>query len=380
MALAFEKLLVSKRPVEGNRTDVVRCGRGLSELDRRGMHVAWLAMAAAAACLMAQVAWAQSPSDSAVVPDATRAPARIASKVPDPLETTRPAEPAKVAVGIYAVRMTSLDITQNQFSLDFYVWFRWADDQLKPYETFELVNGRIDSRQLDCLRRIGQVNYACVRVQATLSRAWDVRRFPLGSQTPTVELEDGDLEADQLQYVADSENCGIDEGFHVSGWKVEDCRSQTLTHTYTTNYGDIRHPRDKGARFSRFVFSIHMGRMGVFHAFKVFTGLYLAALVAFTVFFVRPDHRLALTVGAVFAVVASHAVISAYLPEVGVLTLADKLHLVTAGVILLSLFETAYSLHLYNQKREAASRTIDRVAFWVIAPIFLAANIWFLVT
>jgi hypothetical protein len=306
--------------------------------------------------------------------------AALRSKISDPMETTRPAEPAKVTIGIYALRMTGMDITKNQFSLDFYIWFRWADDSLKPYESFELTNGTINFRQLDCVRRIGNENYACVHIQATIVKAWDVRHFPLGGQAVSVNIEDDDLEADQLQYVADSSDSGVDSDFFVAGWKAEGSSSMVTTHTYKTGYGDIRHPKNHGSNFSRFVFSIQLSRIGVFYSFKIFTGLILASLVAFTIFFVRPDHRLSLTVGAIFAVVSSYAVLSAYLPEVGVLTLTDKLHMVTVAVILLSLFETAYSLHLYHHNRQDTAKKLDRLAFWIIAPIFIAANVWILTT
>ena len=177
----------------------------------------------------------------------------------------------------------------------------------------------------------------------------------------------------------DRNNCGVDENFRVSGWRYEGFFCDTITNDYSTNYRDPRNPAGKETFFSRAVFALQLHRVSIFHSFKVFSGLYLAALVAFTVFFVKPDQRLGLTVGAVFAVVASHTVISAYLPEAGVLTLADKLHLVTACVILVSLFETAYSLHLYHRHLDARSKRVDRITFWVMAPLFLAINIWLLI-
>ena len=301
------------------------------------------------------------------------------AKVPDPTETVRPAAPAVIDVGLYAVRMSSIDITNNQYSIDFYVWFRWKDEALKPYETFELVNGKIDSRQLDCVRRLNGQQYACVRVTATVTKAWDVRRFPLGRQTCTLEIEDSDLEADQLRYVADAGPSGVDAGLDVSGWKVDGCVTDVTTHVYATTYGDIRQRPGKTAQFSRFVFTTEMSRKGIFHSLKIFSGLYMAALVAFTAFFVKPDHRLGVNIGAVFAVVASHTVISSYLPEAGVLTLADKLHLVTAAVIVVALFETAYALHLQHRGRPQSVRRFDRITFWITAPAYLAANAFFLV-
>jgi hypothetical protein len=301
----------------------------------------------------------------------------VGGKLPD---ANRPhGQAIRVEIGMHALRLTSLDVPNNQFSLDFWLWFRWKDDARKPYETFELTNGKIDSRQIERIDKVGDVNYACIRVQATFTCFWNVERFPLGRQKLAIEIEDNDLEADQLVYVADSENCGVDGNFRVPGWICERLWTDVLTHDYATNYGDPRHPTGKQTFFSRAVFTLDLRRADVIHSFKIFSGLYLAALVAFTVFFVKPEHRLALTVGAVFAVVASHTVISSYMPEAGVLTLADKLHLVTACVILISLFETAYSLHLWHRKLERQSKRVDRITFLITAPAFLAANVWLLI-
>lgn len=332
----------------------------------------------AAWAIDSQAAGPQRQPASAAAPQGQAAqsqPAYARAKVPDPAEP-KPAQPRQVHVGIYLLRATSVDITRNMYSVDFYLWFRWKGDDLKPHETFEMVNGTIDSRQLDCTRRIGEFNYACVRVTATVSEKWDVRRFPLGKQTPTLAIEDGDKEADELVYAPDTEGSAVDGGLQISGWKMQKYWCETVTHTYQTTYGYPHAAGVKGASFSRFIFSIQIERIGLFHSLKIFSGLYMAVLVAFTAFFVKPEHRLGVNIGSVFAVVASHTVISSYLPEVGVLTLCDKLHLVTAGVILISLFETAYSLHLYHAKHLEASRRIDRITFWIVAPIYLIANVW----
>ncbi len=298
-------------------------------------------------------------------------------KLPEEASESRPAKrQIPVHIGMHVLRLTSLDITNNQFSLDFWLWFRWKDDGIKPYARFELTNGKVDFSHVERVDKVGEENYACVRVQATMSCFWNVERFPLSRQKLTIEIEDDDLDADQLVYVADCENCGVDGNFRVAGWRLDGFSSQAIQHDYTTNYGDPRYPARKNTYFSRALFSIDLGRSDIFHSFKIFGGLYLAALVAFTVFFVKPDHRLGLTVGAIFAAVASHTVVASYLPDAGVLTLADKLHLVTAILILISLFETAYALRLMHSNREAAYKRMDRVTFWVIAPLFVVSNVW----
>jgi hypothetical protein len=307
-------------------------------------------------------------ASAATPPVSPSQPAKVRCKIPEPTSQACPtSEPARVEVGAHVLRLTSLDITNNLFSLDFWIWFRWTDDKLKPYESFELVNGKIDSRQVERVDKINGVNYACLRVAATMTCFWSVERFPLCRQQLTIEIEDDDLDASDLVYIADRDNCSVEPGFRTSGWVCSGFSCDSVTHVYSTNYGDPRRAKGQQTRYSRLVFSYQLARADVFHSFKIFWGLYLSALVAFTVFFVKPDHRLGLIVGSIFAVVTSHTVVSSYLPEAGVLTLADKLHLVTAGIILVALFETAYSLHLLHKNREEAYRRLDRLTFWVMA-------------
>ena len=332
-----------------------------------------------AAAIGLAILLATAPVSAGPTTASSRPFAKIRSKIHDLYRQTRPAGQApRVTIGMHILRMISLDITNNQFELDFWLWFRWTDDSIKPYESFELVNGTINSRQVEGIEKVNGENYACLRIQATLTCFWDVSRFPLGTQRLTVEIEDNDLEADQLIYVPDSKNCGVDDNFRVAGWLLNGFSCDAVTHRYATNYGDPRHPSGEKTFYSRVIFAIQLNRADVFHSFKIFSGLYLSALVAFTVFFVKPDYRLPLIVGAVFAVVASHTVISSYLPEAGVLTLADKLHLVTAGVILIALFEAAYALHLLHKGRETIYKRLDWVTFWITFTLFIAANVWFL--
>jgi hypothetical protein len=43
-----------------------------------------------------------------------------------------------------------------------------------------------------------------------------------------------------------------------------------------------------------------------------------------------------------------------------------------------ALFETAYSLHLLHEQKEKTYRRLDRLTFWVTAPLFVLANLWLL--
>ena len=304
---------------------------------------------------------------------------KTGGKLPDPC-TTRPSGPAKqVGIGMHVLRLNNMNIPNNQFSLDLWIWFRWADDNIKPYETFELINGKIDSCQIERVDKFDGVNYACLRVSATMSCFWDVSRFPLSRQKLTVEIEDKDMESHELVYVPDRDSCGVDSTFRAGGWQREGFMADAFTHVYTTNYGDPRHKGEANTRFSRATFTLQLARSGLLHSLKTFAGVFLATLVAFTVFFVKPDYRLGLIVAAVFALVSSHVASAMYLPDASVLTLADKLHLVAGVLVVIVMIEAALALHLMHKGREADFKRLDKLTFWTAAPLFFVVSVLLLV-
>jgi len=98
--------------------------------------------------------------------------------------------PRKVVVGVYVSNVYGIDIKNSQFTIDFYIWFRWEGDDIKPLESFELPMGRITSKTGITKKKIGNQNYAACRVLATITKFWDVRRFPLDNHSLALAIED----------------------------------------------------------------------------------------------------------------------------------------------------------------------------------------------
>ncbi|MBI2340552.1 MAG: hypothetical protein HYU99_09360, partial [Deltaproteobacteria bacterium] len=53
----------------------------------------------------------------------------------------------EVYIGVYMNQIPSLSLKDNQFTADFWIWFRWKGDDIKPVESFDLVNGHIESKE-----------------------------------------------------------------------------------------------------------------------------------------------------------------------------------------------------------------------------------------
>ncbi len=293
----------------------------------------------------------------------------VAAADPDPALGVAP---RKVTVGMYVNHVYNVDVKGNQFSVDFYIWFRWEGDDLKPIDSFELANGRITAKSGLSKKVFGKENYASIRVLATITKFWDMRRYPLDDHTLAIEIEDSDTDTRVALYEADSENAKISPDLRVPGWEVVGTRSRATTYTYATNYGDVSLGKGHASTYARYRFEISVERPGIGRFLKVFFGLFLSAMISWCAFWVRPKEsspRVSLGVGAAFAAAAVTLTINNSLPDTNALTMADKLMMLTLGVIVASVVETILALTLAARGKEALQQKLDRICAFGF-PIF----------
>jgi hypothetical protein len=85
-----------------------------------------------------------------------------------------------VEVGVYVNRINELSLRDNRFVLDCYVWFRWKDPELKPYDTFSIVDGVIETKSEPDIKQLPEGGwYAYMRVVVKITKFWDLSDFPL---------------------------------------------------------------------------------------------------------------------------------------------------------------------------------------------------------
>jgi hypothetical protein len=276
-------------------------------------------------------------------------------------------KPEDVYIGTYLNRIYDVSLKDNCFSVDLYIWFRWKSDDIDPIESFEIINGRIDTKTHFYDDIILGYKYATCRVTATITKFWDVSDFPLDNHCIQIEIEDSENESYKFAYIPDTENSAISPDLQVPGWIIKNNFTEVTEHHYRTNYGDISLPTDNASIYSRFTHSIDIVRPNIGYFLKLFFGVFIAALIAFLAFLIKPtdlDPRFGLGIGAIFAAVASEYVITSSLPDTNVMTLADKLHILAFAFIFLSLAQSTLSLWLYTKGREKLSRRLDIGCFF----------------
>ena len=285
-----------------------------------------------------------------------------------------PEGPDSVYVGMYVNRIYDVSLRENKFSADFCLWFRWKNKDLDPIKSFEVVGGEKTFQSEPYRSKDGDVNYAFSRVTAVMTQHWDVSAFPFDDHVLTVQIEDGESEIGTLVYVLDAGNLGKSPEIKIPGWALDKFYFGVVPYTYATNYGDPSLPAENQSIFSRFYCSVRVVRAGIGYFIKLLFGMFIAAVIAFLAFFIRPtdlDPRFGLGVGGIFAAVASQYVITSSLPETNIMTIADQLHIATFLFVFLSISESTISLWLFNSGREQRSKTLDHFCRYAVPISYL---------
>jgi hypothetical protein len=281
--------------------------------------------------------------------------------------------PETVVVGTYLNQIFSVDLKNNSFNVDFYVWMRWTDDSLNPLDTMQLVNGRISGKTAVAKKKVGGMNVASARIVATITKFWVLDRFPLDNHELTIELEDGGHDISGIVYLADTSNAGTSEAVEVPGWQISSTKAQVAQHLYKIRLQE--QPAGEGAaanqpggggptKFSRYIYSTFVVRPGYGRFIKIFLGLFVAILISHLSFFIRPKDlgpRVTMAVGAIFAVAASSFSINSMLPESATLTMADRLIMAALSCVALGVLGTIFSLRLFYATKEKESARFDKL-------------------
>jgi hypothetical protein len=312
-----------------------------------------------------------------------RAPATAsasASSHPPPAPAPVSTGAEAVTVGVYVNQIHELSLKENFFVVDAYVWFRWSNDEYKPYETFSLIDGRIESKREVVRKTLPDGTlYAYVRVVAKITSFWDISAFPLDNHGLTIVVEEEDSEDHVLFYRADRQNSGADPNIRLPGWQLDQATVVAGTGIYKSNFGDASLPTGNESRYSNVEFSLSFNRRGWTYFFKLFFGLWVAAAIAFLSFFIKPtnvDPRFGLGVGALFAAIASEYVVTSSLPDTNVITLADSLHLAAFAAIFLAVAQSTWSLHMCEHGHEARAKLFDRACAALFPMVYIAINAW----
>jgi len=279
-------------------------------------------------------------------------------------------------VGIFVTSLYDLDFPNDAFTTDFWVWFLYPNDSLKPLTSVEVAGAKQHLFQhLDVDEKQG-LNWATMKVKAVVRQDWDVSDFPFDRQRLKIVLESADADTSELVYVADTAHSAIDTSIRIDGWERESFRLSSGVRSYATTYGDPT--LTSTSSYATVQASITVRRSGLRLFLKSFTGVYVAFFIAVLGFFIDPvevDPRFGLPVGALFATVGNKYIVDGILPDTVTFTLVDTIHMLTFFYILATVIGSVLSLALWKKGKIDASRRFDRWAFALCSISYTIYNV-----
>jgi hypothetical protein len=297
---------------------------------------------------------------------------------PQKLKADEQEQVPKVSVGMYVDHIADFSTLRTNWTVDFYIWFRWHDKNLKPGETFQVMDGEMLSCSLIDSTIYKNERYELYRVHAQITKFFNVMRFPRDNHMLTISIENKVYNWHQMQFVPDVVDSDISSRVKLPGYTISDAVMVTKPHPYKTNRGNPRFKENTEVVYDQVIYGMNISRSDWGLYFKLFESLFASVAIALLVFLMDPkgDGRVGLGIGAFFASVASSYVTSNELPGMGILTLSDLINILGMATIFLSVLCSIIVMKIArNDKKLSLARFFDRLSLTIFLLGYLIANI-----
>ena len=234
-----------------------------------------------------------------------------------------PASAQIVKIGIYPTSVHQLDVANNTYYIDTYVWLRWKGE-IDPTKTIEFINMVEDwGRKLSLLQLSPKRNpdgsfYQIMRVEGLFNQPFSLSDYPLDRQRLSIKVEDQTYGIDQLAFVIDTKDSGVGNLLRIPGWNLLGWKGEVFVHDYQSNFGDENAPMN----YSMARFSMEISRPISFFFWKLLLPLFMVIIAAIASLLIRPQmvgERAALPAGALLSAIFLQKSYSDSLPDLGYL-------------------------------------------------------------
>ncbi len=284
-----------------------------------------------------------------------------------------PATAEKVTVGIYVDRIKSLSIKDNLWTVDFYIWFKWKGD-LNPGDSFQVIDGTIDPKDIQLIKNgtVGDENYSLYKVTATITKKFDMNRFPVDDQFLTIVIQDNTDQRDKLIFVPDKNESSVGPNVNVPGYGINGFNMTEKPFSYNSTMGD---PTIASGTFSQLRTGILLSREDNTVLFVSLIGIFIAVLAALSSLFIMSfQGRFSMEGASMFVLITNMVFISNLVPT-GVITVGHYVAVLAFFIVALCLVESSISLHYHKNGEEELARRLDLVTVPILAVGFIVTVI-----
>lgn len=282
-------------------------------------------------------------------------------------------EPMSVRVGLFITNIFDLDFSKSDLRAQFWIWFNHAEPELNIQDGVEVQNAK-QAQQQAYQRQIsdsGQV-WDAMKYDVLVAQQWQIRHYPFDIQTLRIVIESAELDASALRFEADVDGTKLSDELVFAGWTVKDLRISSSIKTYATTYGDPTLVLTGSSDYARVVVEIDIQRDGLRLVLSNFVGFVLgiglSGLALASVGLRRLSAavpvgvRMDMSIGALFATVASAFVLQDALPFTTDFSLADSFQLTAFASTMLAIITILVAEVLRKARQDHRAIQVGRLA------------------
>jgi len=243
-----------------------------------------------------------------------------------------------VYTGIDINEISNVDIENSEYTIDFYLWFRFKGDF--PDTNIVLPDAVEQSRGYDlhAEKKTGDITVRTYHMKTAFRRSFDFFMYPFDRQMMRIRFRHADKTRERLVYVPDimrmpgtrGEKIGKVRMDEVIGWNIDDI-------SFYQNIVGISEDSDQKTDYSQFNADIRLSREGLMPVIRVFLPVFIILIISYSVYFIPPEQSRAQTY-IFLSALATTFVYHMALP------MEDFFHLSVVGYV----FLTAYGLLLMS--------------------------------
>lgn len=292
-------------------------------------------------------------------------------------ETTRQdIAPDTVKIGAYIISIHDINFQDKEYTLRFWLWALFENVGFDLSRQLDIPNAKSIDEPQTIVDVVNGTTWQLMKLRATMKQNWKVGNYPFDKQHLVVHIENTIFDKSSLVFEPDNLGSGYDRELTLDGWSISNFEVACNDKEYTTVFGD---PSTEmlHSEYSSFNIVIDIERDGWGLFWKLFSGMYIAFLIAMVSFGLQVNElepRFGLPVGGLFAAVGNKYIIDSLLPESNTFTLVDSLHSITFLSIFIILFLSAVTLHSYHKGNVNQAKKINFISAIAVFIAFAAIN------
>jgi hypothetical protein len=292
-------------------------------------------------------------------------------------------KPFSVEVGIYILDYASLDLKNETYWADFYLWFKWDKRRTFAPEHVEFMNGVDVERVNESNDMFPDKKYWGARFRGTFHAQFNLKKYPFDSQVLPIIFEHTDLNSSEMIFVPEKtrgkrKEFYLNNNVNLSNWEIKEIQISVKNNKYATDFG---YPTSKDSFYSRYYFSVRVKRIIFPYLMKFVLPLLIIVLMSFLVFFINAkefEAQTGITVTSLLSAVALHITNADQLPQVGYLVGSDKFFILAYILIFFTLVETVMCNNMAKKGNTEGARKLDQWSIFIFPLVLILGVIWIL--